>query len=36
MKNIYFVIIALIVLFYVINSVKKGRFSIKESMFWVP
>lgn len=35
MKNIYFIIISLIVLIYVINVVRKGKFSIGESLFWV-
>lgn len=35
MKNIYFIIIALFLLFYVIHVVKKGKLSIKESFWWV-
>lgn len=34
MNNIYFIIISLIVLLYVINSVRKKKFSIKESFWW--
>lgn len=35
MKNIYFMIIALFLLFYIIHVVKKGKLSIKESFWWV-
>lgn len=35
MKNIYFIIIALFLLFYIIHVVKKGKLSIKESFWWV-
>lgn len=35
MKNIYFIIISLIVLLYVVTNVKKKKFSIKESFYWV-
>lgn len=35
MNNIYFIIIALIAIIYVINIVKRGNFSIEESIFWV-
>lgn len=35
MNNIYFIIISIIVLFYVINVVRKKQFSIKESFWWV-
>ena len=34
MKNIYFVVISVLALFYVIWNVKKKRFSIKESFWW--
>ena len=34
MNNIYFIIISVIVLFYVINIVRKKQFSIKESFWW--
>jgi hypothetical protein len=35
MKNIYFIIAALFLLFYVIHIVRKGKLSIKESFWWV-
>lgn len=35
MKNIYFIIISLFLLFYVVHIVKKGKLSIKESFWWV-
>lgn len=35
MKNIYFIIVALFLLFYVIHIVRKGKLSIKESFWWV-
>lgn len=35
MNNIYFIVISVIVLFYVINIVRKKQFSIKESFWWV-
>lgn len=35
MKNIYFIIISLFILIYVIYEVRKKRFSIKESFWWV-
>lgn len=35
MKNIYFIIIALFLLVYVILEVRKKKFSIKESFWWV-
>lgn len=35
MNNIYFIIIAITAIIYVINVVRKGRFSIEESIFWV-
>lgn len=35
MKNIYFIIIALFILFYVVHVVRSGRLSIKESFWWV-
>ena len=34
MKRIYFIIVALIAIIYVIAEVKKGKFSIKESIYW--
>ena len=35
MNNIYFVILAIIVMFYVFNVVRKKKFSIKESFWWI-
>jgi hypothetical protein len=35
MKNMYFIILVLIVGFYIINEIKKKKFSIKESFWWV-
>ncbi len=35
MKNIYFIIVAVSSFFYVIIEVRKKRFSIKESFWWV-
>lgn len=35
MKNIYFIIPSVFVLLYVILNVKKKKFSIKESFYWV-
>lgn len=34
MKNIYFVILTILIGLYVINEVRKKRFSIKESIYW--
>lgn len=34
MNNIFFVLISIVVLFYVINVVRKKKFSIKESFWW--
>lgn len=34
MKRIYFVIVAIIAIIYVIAEVRKGKFSIKESIYW--
>lgn len=34
MNNLYFIILSIIVLLYVINTVRKGKFSIKESFWW--
>ena len=33
--NYFFVIIAIIFIFYILNLIKKKSFSVKESMFWV-
>lgn len=35
MNNIVFIILAIIILLYVVNSVRKKRFSIKESFWWI-
>ena len=35
MNNIYFIIICIFILLYVVNSVRKKTFSIKESFWWV-
>jgi hypothetical protein len=35
MKNIYFIILALIAFIYIIHEVRKKKFSIKESFWWV-
>jgi len=35
MKNIYFIIISIICMFYIVHEIRKKRFSIKESFWWV-
>ena len=35
MKNIYFIIISLVCMFYIIYEVRKKNFSIKESFWWI-
>lgn len=35
MKRIYFIIIALFAILYVVMEVRKNKFSIKESFYWV-
>lgn len=35
MKNIYFVVLVLLVVIYIIREVRKKKFSIKESFWWV-
>ncbi len=35
MKNEYFIIVAIISFLYVINVVKRGKFSINESILWL-
>lgn len=35
MNNLYFIILAIIVIIYVFNIVRKKRFSIKESFWWI-
>ncbi len=34
MNNIYFIIIALLCMFYIIREVRKGKLQIKESFWW--
>lgn len=34
MKRIYFIVVAVIAIIYVVTEVKKGKFSIKESIYW--
>lgn len=35
MKNIYFILIAIIIIIYVVHVVRKGILSIKESFWWI-
>ncbi len=35
MKNIYFVVLSLIVIGYILGSVRKGNLSVKNSFIWV-
>lgn len=35
MKNIYFIIVSVILTFYIVSEVRKKHFSIKESFWWV-
>lgn len=35
MKNVYFIVLSSFVLIYVIREVRKKKFSIKESFWWV-
>jgi hypothetical protein len=35
MKNIYFVILALVILVYMIQSIRKNRLSVKTSFWWI-
>lgn len=35
MKNIYFIIFALLAFVYIISEVRKKKFSVKESFWWV-
>lgn len=34
MKKIYFIVLTILIGFYIINDVRKNRFSIKESIYW--
>ncbi len=35
MKNMYFIILAILVILYVVHEVRKKKFSIKESFWWI-
>lgn len=35
MKRIYFIVVALFAILYVVMEVRKNKFSIKESFYWV-
>lgn len=35
MNNIVFIILAIVILLYVVNSVRNKKFSIKESFWWI-
>ena len=35
MNRIYFIIISLIAVFYIVHDIRKKRFSIKESFWWM-
>ena len=35
MKNIYFIILALLIVFYIVSSVRKNQLSIKTSFIWI-
>lgn len=35
MKNIYFIVLSLLILFYIIYSVRKNKLSVKTSFGWV-
>ena len=35
MKNIYFIIISIICMLYIVHDIRKKRFSIKESFWWI-
>lgn len=35
MKNIYFIILSILIIFYIGHNVKKGNFTIKESFWWI-
>lgn len=34
MRKIYFIIVAIAAIIYVVNQVRKSKFSIKESIYW--
>ncbi len=35
MKNIYFIVIAILTIIYILNAVRKSKFSIEESILWM-
>ncbi len=35
MKKIYFIVLTLLIGLYIINDVRRNRFSIKESIYWI-
>ena len=35
MKNIYFVVLAILIVFYIISSIRKNRLSVKTSFGWI-
>lgn len=35
MKNIYFIIISIVCMFYIVHEIRKKRFTIKESFWWI-
>ena len=35
MKNAYFIVLAILVILYVVHEVRKKKFSIKESFWWI-
>lgn len=35
MKNIYFIIISIICMIYIVHEIRKKRFTIKESFWWI-
>jgi hypothetical protein len=35
MKNIYFIVLSILIIVYIINSVRKNRLSIKTSFGWI-
>lgn len=35
MKNIYFIVISIICMLYIVHEIRKKRFTIKESFWWI-
>ena len=35
MKNLYFIIISILIILFIVTEVKKSHLSIKESFFWI-